>query len=187
LYKEKKHDQLEYWELLYVEYAAQLTNMRMDVFNELKQIINIKLKLIVPELTALEPSFYQGWNKEHTLFEQIKKDREKNLIYGNLSQGIHKMDIKNSINKKLISIVYYLSYVELLSNQLSTKPILCLDDMDAELDAEKTQILCDFIQNSHHQVFITTVDSEKMMRKFESTSLFHVEHTKVQRVNTKEN
>ncbi|VAW44180.1 DNA recombination and repair protein RecF [hydrothermal vent metagenome] len=196
LYKEKRQDQLGHWEKLYIEYADQLTEMRQAVFTELRDLIYIKVQLIIPELAELEISFYQGWSKENTLAEQIQKDREKNLVYGNLNQGVHKMDIKNSIihkpahenlsrgQKKLISIIYYLSYIELLSTQLKINPILCLDDMDAELDTEKTKILCDFIQNSSNQAFISTVDPNKLMALLKKTCLFHVEHNQISRLTT---
>lgn len=191
LYKEKNLVQLNHWEAHYVEYAQQLTEMRFSVFKELKDLIKHKINIIIPELTALDLTFYQGWSKDISLSDQINKDRAKNLLYGNLNQGVHKMDIKNSIDhktahenlsrgqKKLLSIIYYLSYIDLLSNQLKVNPILCLDDMDAELDTEKTQILCDFIQHSHNQAFISTVDSNKLMSILPNACLFHVEHNRV--------
>ena len=191
LYKEKSLDQLSHWEALYVEYAEQLNLMRQSTFNQLRALINNKIQLIIPELAAVQLTFYQGWSRENSLSEQLIKDREKNLNYGNLNQGVHKMDIKNSINhksaheslsrgqKKLISIIYYLSYIELLSSQLNINPILCLDDIDAELDEQKTSVLCEFIQNSHNQAFISTVDPNKLMGILKNTCLFHVEHNQI--------
>lgn len=194
LYKDKNKEQLNQWEALYIENAAALSKMRQSVFSKLHTVFNKKLAVIVPELTEIKPVFYQGWSKENTLVEQLEKDRDKNFLYGNLNNGVHKMDIKNSIKnkpahenlsrgqKKLISIIYYLSYIELITEQLNIKPILCLDDMDAELDSEKTHILCDFIQNSQHQVFISTVDPEKLTHIFDQVCLFHVEHNQVNRL-----
>ncbi len=194
LYKENRQSELKEWEQLYVTYAEQLTEMRLGVFVDLQELINKKIKEIIPELSAFELSFYQGWSKENNLTEQIQKDRTKNVLYGNLTHGVHKMDIKNTINqkiahenlsrgqKKLVSIIYYLSYIELLSSQLKTNPILCLDDMDAELDSQKTQVLCDFIQSCENQVFISTVEPEKLMKVLKHTCLFHVEHNQVSRV-----
>ncbi len=194
LYKEKSQNQLNHWEALYIENADLLTLMRKEVFSQLQNLIKLKIKVIIPELATLETSFYQGWSKENSLTEQLKKDRNKNLTYGNLNQGVHKMDLKNNIShkpahenlsrgqKKLISIIYYLSYIELLSSQLKTDPILCLDDMDAELDSDKTKVLCEFIQKSNNQAFISTVDPDKLMGILDNTCLFHVEHNKVKRV-----
>jgi DNA replication and repair protein RecF len=191
LYKEKRSEQLDHWEALYVQYADQLTQMRRSVFLDLEYLIKQKISLIVPELDVLDIGFYQGWSKEHSLSEQLSKDRDKNILYGNLNQGVHKMDIKNSVNhklahenlsrgqKKLVSIIYYLSYIDLLSNQLKVNPILCLDDIDAELDTEKTKILCDFIQHSDNQAFISTVDPDKLMSILSTACLFHVEHNQV--------
>ncbi len=194
LYREKRYKELKEWELLYVKYGEQLSEMRREVFVQLEELIHKKINEIIPELSSLELFFYQGWAKENTLTEQLEKDRTKNLMYGNLSNGVHKMDIKNTINqniahenlsrgqKKLVSIFYYLSYIELLSSQLKTNPILCLDDMDAELDNHKTQILCDFLQTCDNQVFISTVEPGKLMNVLNNTCLFHVEHNQINRV-----
>lgn len=191
LFKENKLDQLEHWQSLYIEYAEQLNQMRQSVFKQLTDLIYQNIAIIIPELKDLQLNFYQGWSKENTLSEQLIKDRDKNFLYGNLNQGVHKMDIRNTIQqkpahehlsrgqKKLISIIYYLSYIDLISNQLDSSPILCLDDIDAELDTNKTQILCDYIQNSNNQAFISTVDSKKLMKILPDACLFHVEHRQV--------
>ena len=49
-------------------------------------------------------------------------------------------------------------------------------NVDAELDLEKTRILCDFIEHSNHQVFITTVDPSKLTSVLNDAAMFHVKH-----------
>ncbi len=197
LYKGKSADQVDHWESLYIKYATELTQMRAAVFSDLKPLINQRIELIVPELAKFDLIFYQGWSQDNTLTEQLTKDRNKNVLYGNLNFGVHKMDIRNTFNnqpaheilsrgqKKLISIIYYLSYIELLSTHLKVNPILCLDDMDAELDSGKTKVLFDFIQNSSHQTFISTVDANKLLDVLPNADLFHVEHGMVNRLSSK--
>ncbi|MCX7553170.1 DNA replication and repair protein RecF [Marinicella sp. S1101] len=191
LYKEKKLQDLIYWESQYIHYASQLNELREQIFDELKTAVCQKVALFLPELGDFEPTYRQGWSQERSLSEQIKIDRDKNLLFGNLLSGCHKMDIKSNINKKpahenlsrgqkkIISSIYYISYIELLSAHLSINPILCLDDMDAELDPSKTAIFSDFIQNSNNQIFITTVDKEKLSTDTKDTAVFHVEHQQV--------
>lgn len=191
LYKNKSIGQLQDWENQYIKYAIQLTEMRLQTFTDLELLVKEKINKFVPELNELNLTFYQGWSSETPLQDQLKKDREKNLIYGNLTHGPHKMDIKNKINqglaherlsrgqKKLISIIYYLSFIELLSSELNTNPILCLDDMDAELDLNKAQVLCDFIQHSPNQIFISTVDPDKLLSILDDVHMFHVKHNQI--------
>lgn len=191
LYKEKKIQDLAYWESQYILYATQLSDLRLQIFDELKTSVCQKVALFLPELGDFEPVFRQGWSKERSLTDQFKIDRDKNLLFGNLLSGCHKMDIKSNINKKpahenlsrgqkkIISSIYYISYIELLSTHLNINPILCLDDMDAELDPSKTAIFSEFIQNSNNQIFITTVDKNKLSTHTEDTAVFHVEHQQV--------
>lgn len=191
LYKEKKTKDLEYWEQQYIQYAESLTTMRKEIFSELEKKVHEKINDFIPELSSLKLDFKKGWTQDNSLTEQISLDREKNLIYGNLSSGTHKMDIKNTIHqtpahenlsrgqKKVISSIYFLSYIEILTTHLGVDPILCLDDMDAELDIKKTAVFSDFIQQSNNQVFITTVDKDKLIHGLKDAAMFHVEHNKI--------
>ncbi len=194
LYKSKAVSQIDQWELQYIEYALQLNNLRFEVFEQLKTLVEKKIKQFIPELSAFSLNLYQGWTTDNSLHEQLTHDREKNLMYGNLNAGIHKMDIRNTVNKnpahermsrgqkKLVSIIYYLSFIELMGDVLQLNPLLCLDDMDAELDIEKTKILGDFIQHSSHQIFISTVDEKKLLGVLDDVSVFHVKHNQVNKI-----
>ena len=188
LYKNKNQQDLPYWESQYVQWANQLNALRKKVFNDLQDKVIEKIGAFIPELGHLEVRYHQGWSTESTLQEQLLHDADKNRLYGSLQHGVHKMDIRNHINnqlaqdclsrgqKKLISIIYYLCFIELLTEECGVTPILCLDDMDAELDLEKTRILCDFIEHSNHQVFITTVDPSKLTSVLNDAAMFHVKH-----------
>ena len=154
-------------------------------------IVFEKINTFIPELNSLRLQFKQGWIQGVTLKDQLEQDREKNLIYGSLNSGVHKMDLKNTIKqkpahenlsrgqKKIISSIYYLCYIELLTKHLGVNPILCLDDMDAELDSQKTAVFSEFIQNSSNQVFVTTVDKEKIAPNLKTASMFHVKHNQI--------
>ena len=191
LYKTKALNQLSQWEHQYIEYSHQLNGLRSEVFSQLETLVSQKVHQFIPELKGFKLNYYQGWSTDYSLQEQLNKDRDKNLMYGNLNAGIHKMDIKNTVDKspahermsrgqkKLISIIYYLSFIELIASVLQVDPILCLDDMDAELDVEKTKILGDFIKQSAHQIFISTVDEKKLLDVLGEVGLFHVKHNQV--------
>ncbi len=194
LYKEKKLNDLDYWEDQYVKFASQLTLMREEIFQQLKLSVQHKIKLFMPDLDSFVVSFRQGWGKDKTLVEQLESEREKNLLYGNLNSGTHKMDIKSTVKqqaahenlsrgqKKIISSIFYLSYIELLTQYLGVHPILCLDDMDAELDATKTAVFSEFIQNSHNQIFLTTVEKDKLTPTLKKATVFHVKQNQIKPV-----
>ena len=101
------------------------------------------------------------------------------------------MDIKCKVNnnqaqdvlsrgqKKIISIIFNLCFIEMLTAATGTNPIICLDDLDAELDDGKTNLLCDFINYSQNQIFLSTVDLNKVTPLLNDLDVFHVEHASI--------
>lgn len=67
----------------------------------------------------------------------------------------------------------------MLEEATGVSPIICLDDLDAELDYEKTDLLCDFINRAHNQIFLTTVDLNKVTALIHDVAVFHVKHANV--------
>ncbi len=190
LFKSKQSEQLNQWQQQYITFGAQLNELRQEVFGLLDAKINQKIKQFIPELDGFKLVYFQGWNKDFSLQELLLKEQDKNLAYGNLYSGVHKMDIRCKVNsldaqdilsrgqKKMISIMFYLSFIELLTETTGLDPIVCLDDFDAELDVNKTNLLCEFINNTQNQVFISTVDVNKITSLFDDVGMFHVKHNK---------
>ena len=77
--------------------------------------------------------------------------------------------------KKVLSIAFYMAYIEILIKN-KIKPIVCLDDFDAELDSLKISKAADFFKKTKAQIFITSVQKEKIQKAFPEAALFHVKH-----------
>ena len=119
---------------------------------------------------------------------QLQLDREKNLKYGQLQHGPHKMDIKINCGKhqasqtlsrgqkKILSITFYMAFIDLLLKSTNKKPVLCLDDFDAELDKDKLKKAADFFNEKEMQIFITSVQKKIISRVFPDAEMFHVKH-----------
>jgi DNA replication and repair protein RecF len=190
LYKAKNKAELIEWEKQYIKYGEQLNTDRRTTFALLKSKLIEKVNFFIPELVDFNIEFSQGWVNGISLAESISQERDKNLLYGVMYSGVHKMDIRCKVNKsdaqevcsrgqkKLISILFYLSFIELIAEFTGLAPIVCLDDMDAELDVNKTNLMCDFIRLSENQVFISTVDPKKITTLFDDASVFHVKQNR---------
>ncbi|MEZ5471494.1 MAG: DNA replication/repair protein RecF [Marinicella sp.] len=188
-YKSQYNQTTTHWEQQYILQANQLNDLRRVFFKQLEILVMEKVSMFLPEVNNFCIHYFQGWSKENDLTEQIKKDREKNLNYGSLYSGVHKMDIKCRVNnsqaqdvlsrgqKKIISIIFNLCFIEMLTAATKLNPIVCFDDLDAELDGVKTNLLCDFINNSQNQIFLSTVDLEKVTSLLNEFSVFHVKPT----------
>ena len=78
--------------------------------------------------------------------------------------------------KKILSITFYMAFIDLLLKRSEKKPILCLDDFDAEIDKDKLLKAANFFKNQNTQIFITSVQKNKIHEAFPESELFHVKH-----------
>lgn len=180
-------NEIKNWEKSFVTYSEKLNTIRKEFFDKIQPIIIKLTKNMQGEIKDLSISFKQGWSNNIKLSEQINIDRSKNIRFGQILHGPHKMDIKISTSnvpasqtlsrgqKKILSITFYMAYIEILK-EFNIKPILCLDDFDAEIDKSKLQKAAEFFINSNAQIFITSVDKNKIKKIFPSAELFHVKH-----------
>ncbi len=188
LYKKKAtHEELIFWEESFIEHSEELTSIRRHYFDLLMPDIISLLKDIQPEIEGVALSFKRGWSESACLKEQLAIDRSRNLKFGALQHGPHKADIEINIfnqsashtlsrgQKKTVSIIFYMAYINVLKSN-NIHPVLCLDDFDAELDSDKLQKVADFFKCLGLQVFITSVQKNKIQNAFPGSSVFHVEH-----------
>lgn len=188
LYKQKASEsEIVFWEKNFISFSEQLTNIRVDFFNQVQLEIKNMSLLMQEELCNLSLVFKQGWSNDLSLKEQLHADKHKNRLYGQLQHGPHKMDIsikdgKQPANqtlsrgqKKLLSIIFYMAYIELLINK-DIYPVLCLDDLDAELDSFKLSKAAEFFIGTNTQIFITSVLKDKILNAFPDAQMFHVKH-----------
>jgi DNA replication and repair protein RecF len=186
LYKHKApQNEIYFWEENFSNFAEELNLIRMQYFTLVSNEIKKMSSIMQSELSDLSLIFKQGWSNEYTLKEQLIIDKEKNRLYGQLQHGPHKMDIqikdgKQQANqtlsrgqKKLLSIIFYMAYIEILI-QNEKQPILCLDDLDAELDSNKLSKAASYFVSTNSQIFITSVLKEKIGNVFPQAELFHV-------------
>jgi len=189
LLKNQHHTQLDLWERRYAELAMQTQIFRNEVFKDLIPLVVTKIKQFLPEVKDFTVQLKKGWQTDE-IIDQLQKDRQRNIRLGNLVSGIHKADIHcysqerlvNTVlsqgQKKSLALIFYLSFIDLFQQQTNTKPIVCIDDIDSELDHYKTELLSQIIQQSGWQVFISLVDANSLKDQFKSKSVFHVKQKK---------
>ena len=139
-----------------------------------------------PELQKTTLSFYSGWPALQKLNDVLASDWDKNLLYGQLRHGVHRMDIQlksqNTLikgiysrgQKKMISLICYLSCLHVMDQFSNNQSILCLDDFDAELDHINADHFFTYLTTLPNQIIISTVESSRYSDK--KVNMFHVEH-----------
>lgn len=134
---------------------------------------------------------YRSQLQDRDLQESYVKTRQRDLILGWTSQGIHKDDIEMQLGEYAIKQVgsqgqqktfvlsMKLAQALYLSNRSQRKPILLLDDIFDKLDSERVERIVRLVcSDSFGQIFITDTDRQhltEILRPDESVRIFHVE------------
>ena len=96
----------------------------------------------------------------------------------------HKIPVQDVLSRgqqKLLVTALQLAQGKLLQEKTDTSCIYLLDDLPAELDANKRQLMMATLQDLGAQVFVTSLETEllDMLIASHGTSVFHVEHGRV--------
>ncbi|MBR4564440.1 MAG: DNA replication and repair protein RecF [Paludibacteraceae bacterium] len=148
-----------------------------------------------PEIPVLR---YVSQLQDRDLREAYARTRQRDLILGWTSQGIHKDDLEMRLGEYPLKQVgsqgqqrtfvlamklaqaLYLSRVESQKSKVeSNKPILLLDDIFDRLDSERVERIVEMVQGDEFgQIFITDTDREhltEIVKPSASAKIFHVE------------
>lgn len=185
-------DQIKIWDLELVEAANELTVMREKYVQELTPLINELISSLLT-LQNLNIDFYQGWEKKLSLTSILSSsiDRDYKLAYTQF--GPHRADLiiklkGNPVHEvlsrgeqKLLTCALQLAQGILLKKITSKSCIYLFDDLFAELDPCKQNMLMHLLQSLEAQVFITAIE-ETLLKGLEARSLgkiFHVKQGKI--------
>ena len=153
-----------------------------------------------PEIPVLR---YVSQLQDRDLREAYARTRQRDLILGWTSQGIHKDDLEMRLGEWPLKQVgsqgqqrtfvlamklaqaLYLSRVESQKSKVeSNKPILLLDDIFDRLDSERVERIVEMVQGEEFgQIFITDTDREhltEIVKPSASAKIFHVENGVIQ-------
>ena len=144
---------------------------------------------------------YVSQLQDRDLREAYVKTRQRDLILGWTSQGIHKDELEMRLGEwplkqvgsqgqqRTFVLAMKLAQALYLSNGQWTmdngqKPILLLDDIFDRLDSERVERIVEMVQGDEFgQIFITDTDRQhlsEILRPNENARIFHVEGGKVE-------
>ena len=202
---EPPHDLLEVMEWQMVEPAEYIYRARTEFFEAFepyfaKTYAQISGSAEVPKLK------YISQLQDRDLRDAYVKTRQRDLILGWTSQGIHKDDLDMRLGEYPLKQVgsqgqqrtfvlamklaqcLYLSHAPLseaspLSNSPLPKPILLLDDIFDRLDSERVERIVEMVQGDEFgQIFITDTDRQHLtdiLKPNENAKIFHVENGQI--------
>ena len=151
-----------------------------------------------PEVPGLR---YVSQLQDRDLREAYVRTRQRDLILGWTSQGVHKDDLEMKLGEWPLKQVgsqgqqrtFILAmklaqalYLGAISHQPSafSKPILLLDDIFDRLDGERVERIVNMVQGEEFgQIFITDTDRQhltEILKPNENAKIFHVEGGRVE-------
>ena len=187
-------DMLEVLEWQMVEPAEYIFKARTEFFKEFEPYFQEVYKVISG--SAETPGLiYQSQLQNRDLREAYVKTRQRDLILGWTSQGIHKDDLDMRLGEwplkqvgsqgqqRTFVLAMKLAQALYLADSTGEAPILLLDDIFDRLDSERVERIVAMVQGEQFgQIFITDTDRQhlsEILQPNEGAKIFHVEEGKI--------
>ncbi|MGQ1786107.1 MULTISPECIES: DNA replication/repair protein RecF [unclassified Saccharicrinis] len=185
------HEMLDTWDFQILELSKKISNARLQFLEELKPVFLEMYNFISGDKEVVEFAYKSHLSEAD--FERALRDcREKDMILGYSTKGIHKDDVDFKIGgypikkmgsqgqKKTFLIALKLGQFKFLSEHKKRKPILLLDDIFDKLDSERGDRLIELVGSDFFsQIFITDTQLNRIkpvLKKInKESSIFLVE------------
>lgn len=139
------------------------------------------------DLNDLTIDYQRGWPVNISLSDHLLQCQERDLRLGYTRDGPHTADLQIKVSgvaaqecasrgqQKLIISALHLAQAALFSEQLNQSCLVLVDDLPAELDAERRVYLLNLLNSLQCQVFITAIEENELdLGVFSESKVFHV-------------
>jgi DNA replication and repair protein RecF len=192
LQQKARPEELLYWTERFVDLGEMITLYRKRYLDALMPYIKCYAEHFI-EGADIDLVFKTGAPANRNLSEILSHNLDRDIILGRTEHGPHRADLGVKFNgrdiadlvsrgqQKLLVYAFQLAQCVLLKERHQQETALLLDDIAAELDAEKMERISKFILNEFGQIFITTTSLDLLPDSMkQDASVFHVEHGNVQ-------
>ena len=161
-------------EMLYEIWEQQMDSTAAEIYNSRSHFLESFIPVFrrfYSEISSQNESadlIYTSHLAESPLLPQLKSTRQRDLILGYTSRGIHRDDMEMMLGDypmkrigsqgqcKTYLIALKLAQYDFLQGQGETAPILLLDDIFDKLDTERVKQIIKLVSSDHFgQIFIT--------------------------------
>ena len=182
------HDLLEVLEWQMVEPAEYIFKARTEFFEKFEPYFaKVYNDIAGEEAPRLK---YVSQLQDRDLRKAYVKTRQRDLILGWTSQGIHKDDLEMCLGDYPLKQVgsqgqqrTFVLAMKLAQALYIGKPILLLDDIFDRLDSERVERIVKMVQGEDFgQIFITDTDRQHLtdiLKPNENAKIFHVENGQI--------
>jgi len=180
------------WDRQFVNCSDQITLARE---NYIVLFRNYLLRLIesFSFLENLRIDFYPGYKTQEGLQLDLTERSKSDIRQGYTSVGPHRCDIRIKLGKmpaaqslsrgqqKILCLLMFIAQYQLLESVMGEKPIILIDDLQAELDSQSIHKILQIISDLDYQTFITSLEAGLQLSV---KKVFHVEHGRIAQLET---
>ena len=164
----KNEDLLDIYDEKLAEYGIIINKYRDEFINKIKEKIGEIHKKVTKEKEEIKIKYISDCFEKEKFLEQLKSNRNQDILKGYTSIGIQRDDIYFFINGKKIDIYgsqgqqrtsilsLKLAELEIIKDEIGENPVLLLDDFMSELDSQRRLNFLKNIENT--QIIITCTD-----------------------------
>jgi len=186
--------ELRVWGQELAQHGEDLHGLRQAYVDALQPEVAATTEALLPELGAAGLRYRPGWrSSEVALAEALEASLDRDRQLGNTSVGPHRADLVLSFQQlegrellsrgqeKSSALCLRLAQVRLHGARRLDWPLLLLDDLGSELDAEHLQRAMRLIESIPAQRWVSGTSGLEGLDP-DSASLFHVEQGRVRRL-----
>lgn len=170
-----KANELELWDEQLACAAEKLLSKRLTSVRKLNSLANgVQQKISSCNETLSVVYEMRGLDSEKNIaekfFELLRAKRADDIKNGSTLKGPHRDDLKFFINGRelklfgsqgqlrTVALALKLSELQFLKSETGEYPLLLLDDVMSELDADRREMLLEFLRREKIQTLITATD-----------------------------
>lgn len=168
--------------------AQEIHTLRTRCLAGLEPYVAQEAAVLVPELGDARIDYRPGWDTERGLARQLVETRDRDREMGFTRFGAHRADwtmVFNAVAKrehlsrgqaKAAALVCTLALARWFKDKVGEYPLLCLDDLESELDAPHAALVIQWLHETALQSWLTGTRVPDTTRVRATTRLFHVKH-----------
>jgi DNA replication and repair protein RecF len=149
---------------------------------------------LIPELGRVHVDYRPGWDIQVGLASQLAGTRARDMEQGFTRYGSHRADwslVFAGVAKrehlsrgqaKAAALACTLALARWFKDSVGEYPVLCLDDVESELDAPHAALLIKWLHGKSIQSWLTSTRIPDAKHLMEHSRVFHVKHSGVESV-----
>jgi len=173
--EEAKENELELWDTQLAFAAEKVLSKRLSSVRKLNSLANAAQQKISSRSESLSVVYeMRGLDSEEDIAENffalLRAKRADDIKNSSTLKGPHRDDLKFFINgrelkifgsqgqMRTVALALKLSELQFLKSETDEYPLLLLDDVMSELDADRREMLLEFLRREKIQTLITATD-----------------------------